>query len=172
MINKFEKNLRKYRPAKISESIEDINKNIAKKINKHEYIIYSKWHEIVGDYFINYSEPEKLNIINNNESNSYEGVLRVKIANPAALEFQHFTNKIIEKINSYIGFKAVTRIILIQVSHISKSPNFISSVSKIESKKLSREDEIFIQKKTSRISSNNLKKALLNLGKSVLKNIQ
>ena len=167
---KSEKNIRKYHPTKIAETIREITNDISVNFNKQEYIIYSKWHEIVGDYFVNFSEPQKLKISKENKNSSYEGILTVDVTNPAAIEFQHFIPKIIEKINSFLGYKAVTKIKLVQVTDISKQININKKVTKKEKSKLSKENELFIQKSTSSISSKNLKKALLNLGKSVFKN--
>ena len=44
------------------------------------------------------------------ESSEWENTLHVNVTPAAAVEFQHFQNKIIEKINSFFGYKAIHKI--------------------------------------------------------------
>ena len=77
-------------------------------------------------YFTEYSEPKQ--IINLPEAKNdlgetvYKKYLNVSVAPSAALEFQHFKDKIIEKINSYFGYKAI--ILRIQQHYVPKNNLF------------------------------------------------
>ena len=112
------------RPIKLSDSLGFINKNHNHQFNKIEYIIHSKWPKIVGDFFVKYSQPEK--IVNMYESSddfevkNHQKLLHVNVAPAAALEFQHFQNKIIEKINSFFGYEAVQNIKLVSFEEKNK----------------------------------------------------
>ena len=37
-------------------------KNLTSRFGKNEFIIHSKWNEMVGDFFAEYSEPLKLDL--------------------------------------------------------------------------------------------------------------
>ena len=108
MINKNEKRRRTFKPVPISDKLKDINKKLLYKFGQLDYVIYAKWGDIVGEFFIQHSEPIKINSIlsttNELEERIYDKFLHVNVSPPIALEFQHFQNKIIEKINSYFGY--------------------------------------------------------------------
>ena len=170
MNNKTEKNQRNKYTIKISETLKDIVDLNSSKSNKLEFIINAQWPEIVGNFFAEHSEPYKLNIIsknnNYNQNSLYQGILEVKISPAAAIEFQHFNDKIIEKINSYFGYKAITKIRLRQTSELKKPSNF--SYSTPSKKEINKEDGIFLNKTINDLKNKNLEKALLKLGKSIL----
>ena len=75
------------KPIKLADSLRGINKNMVNKFGNIYYIIYSKWPEIVGTFFIQYSHPEKITITSQTSKNtiieSQEKTLHVHIA-PAA----------------------------------------------------------------------------------------
>ena len=164
------KDQRKKRVQKISETLGWVTKDFTTKFGKREFIIHSKWEEMVGDFFNEYTEPSRIeNIKSNSELSDYdysEGILHINILGPAALEFQHFNDKIIEKINSFFGYKAISRIVLHHVPYLKK----INKISKINDhkKKLTTKQKKSIEKATEGISSKKLEKALFKLGKSIL----
>ena len=57
------KNNRNFKPVKISESLKTINQNILYKFGKIDYIIHTKWPEIVGIFFVQHSEPDRITSI-------------------------------------------------------------------------------------------------------------
>ena len=71
----------------------------------------TRWAVIVGDELAALSCPEKLSFTPHNQG---AGVLTVRVAGAAALEFQHRQPSIVERINAYFGFRAVRRIRLKQ----------------------------------------------------------
>mgnify|MGYP001389901396 CR=1 FL=1 len=164
---------RNYKPVKLAVSLKNINNNIAKNINKTDFVIYSKWAEIVGNFFFEYSEPEKITFIpkaiNEEESKNYYKILHVKVAPVAAVEFQHFQNKIIEKINSFFGYKAIDNIKIYQNFSPKVKYTSLKRNSKIDNNLLySKKNEI--KDTTHKISDKELGKSLLNLGLSIGKN--
>ena len=103
---------RTFIPKKIGETLKKVNKSYSAKFGKIEFLIISKWPQIVGNFFAEYSEPDKISRITNdfNELDEpiYKNFLHVKVSPAAAIEFQHYKDTIIEKINSYFGYKAIS----------------------------------------------------------------
>lgn len=170
MTDQFSKNERNNRPQKISKTLGKITKNLISKFDKDEFIIHSKWDEMVGNFFSEYSEPIKLDKNHIHSEHEFDGisktVLHVNIVGPAALEFQHLNNKIIDKINSFFGYRAVSKILLHQVPYLQKTKN--KSKTKKIIKHLNEDQRTVLKKTTSGISSKKLEKALLKLGESII----
>ena len=51
---------RTFVPQAISQALRKINIGFTSKFGKIEFIIHSKWPEIVGSYFTEYSEPKNI----------------------------------------------------------------------------------------------------------------
>ena len=104
MKNSPKKINRNFRSVKISDSLKGLNREFLNKFGKIEYIIHSKWLEIVGSLFYEYSEPKKIvsysDPNNQNDKIVYLKILHVDVSPSICIEFQHYKNKIIEKINT------------------------------------------------------------------------
>ena len=164
---------RNYRPIKLADSLQGINKNLVNKFGKIDYIIYSKWSEIVGSFFVKHTQAEKITVIpkfsEDGKKQHQEKTLYVNVAPVVAVEFQHFQNKILEKINYFFGYQAI--------HHIKIHQNFTPEHSQISTKTISKFDtSLFNQKKieindtTLKINDKELKKSLMNLGLSIAQN--
>ena len=107
MTVKPEKPNRNFVPLPISDSLRIINKKFLYRFGKLDFTIHSKWGDIVGKFFVNHSEPQRItsvaSSVNESGETIYDRYLHVNVSPAAALEFQHFQDKIIEKINSYFG---------------------------------------------------------------------
>ena len=118
MNNKNEESKRAFVPKTIGDSLKKINRDISNKYGKIEYLIIAKWPKIVGQFFANHSEPNKISRIPDGENDTgdviYSNYLHINVSPVAAVEFQHFKDKIIDKINSYFGYKAISNIRLKQ----------------------------------------------------------
>ena len=165
---KPEKPNRNFVPVSIADSLRKINKKFLYKYGKLDFTIHSKWADIVGKFFINHSEPQKItsvaNSVNESGETIYDRYLHVNVSPAAALEFQHFQDKIIEKINSYFGYKAIKGIKIYQhyqqknnIQKIKKNLNLIS-----QGKNRSE-----IQESTPNLSNKNLQESIVNLGLSI-----
>ena len=75
--------------------------------------VLTRWSAIVGPELASASCPEKLSYAPHNHG---AGTLSIRVTGAAALEFQHREPQIIERVNAYFGFRAVSRIRLIQGS--------------------------------------------------------
>lgn len=65
----------------------------------------------MGSFFADHSEPDKISRIteefNEFDEPIYKNFLHVRVSPAAAVEFQHYKDTIIEKINSFFGYKAI-----------------------------------------------------------------
>jgi hypothetical protein len=165
---KPEKPNRNFVPVSIADSLRIINKKFLYKYGKLDFTIHSKWAEIVGKFFVNHSEPQKITSVTNsvNESGEtiYDRYLHVNVSPAAALEFQHFQDKIIEKINSYFGYKAIKGIKIYQ--HYQQKNN-TQKVKKNLNLITQEKNKSAIQKSTPNLSNKNLQESIVNLGLSI-----
>ena len=166
MKNKNEIIKRSFVPKKIGDSLNSIKKGFSNKFGRIEYIIISKWPEIVGSFFANHSEPEKISRFFEKENDIgekiYNHTLHVNVSSVAAIEFQHYKDKIIEKINIYFGYKAI--------SSLKIKQNFITN--KIIPKNQAKKEKIIIneaeiKKETNKIKNKNLENSVVKLGISI-----
>ena len=157
---------RTFIPQPIGNTIKKVNRNFTSKYGKIEFIIQSKWSDIAGKYFAEYSEPKNITRLLDSENEIgeqiYKNYLNVSVAPAAALEFQHFRDTILEKINSYFGFKAVLDL-RIQQNYIPK----YNTMKKAKSMQINKDDKEFIEKNIEEFQNNELKKSLLNLGNKI-----
>lgn len=159
---------RKYKPVKIRDSLKSLNQNFLYKYGKTNFMIHSKWFEIVGSYFFEHTKPKKITSIPLTKDDSgnqlYENILVVDVLPAAVIEFQYFQNKIIEKINSYMGYKSIDSIKIHQIKFNNKR-NSSSNMPMKEhtlNKNLKK-----IKNTTSEINDKELKKSLIKLGISL-----
>ena len=160
---------RTFIPQPIGKTIDKIKKKFPSKLGKVEFIIHSKWKEITGSYFAEFSEPSNISKLQDYENEFgeviYKNYLNVSVAPGAALEFQHFKDKILEKINSYFGYKAIIDL-RIQQNYITK---YNMNRPKLSDKVLNEEDITAISNDVQNISNKDLKKTLIDLGKNITK---
>ena len=169
MSQKNKKLNRNFIPQLIGDTIRKINRNFTSKFGRMEFIIQSKWPEIAGSYFADFSEPNSISKVPNYENELGEKIykyhLNVSVAPGAALEFQHFKDTIIEKINSYLGYKAIIDLRINQ----NYIPNVNNSVSKMNMTKLTKDEKTKISDKVEDLSNKDLKESLIDLGKNIAK---
>ncbi len=122
----------------------------AKKILKKDGFVYfeiiKNWKNIVGEKMFKCVAPFKIKKINN------ENILSINVNKNVMIEIEYSRDQIIEKINSYLGFKAIHKI------------QIISKDSSLEIKKTITLSENIL-KKINEIENENLKKIFLRLNK-------
>tara|TARA_Y100000768_G_C23837785_1_gene614630 strand:- start:76 stop:594 length:519 start_codon:yes stop_codon:yes gene_type:complete len=172
MSQKNKKQKRSFIPQAVGDALKKINRNFTSKFGKIEFIIQSNWSEIAGSYFSEYSEPKNIVRIPDYENELgeqiYKNHLNVSVAPAAALEFQHFKDKLLEKINSYFGYKAIINL-RIQQNYIPKSKMDFPKTKKIE---LSDTEKENILDTVDKVTNNDLKKSLFDLGKNIIKEVK
>lgn len=73
--------------------------------------VVTRWAEIVGKELARIATPEKLAFRRGSPAGA---TLHVRAAGPAALELQHMAPTVIERINTYYGYRAVERLHIVQ----------------------------------------------------------
>ena len=159
---------RTFVPKKIGETIGQINKVYSNKYGKIEFLILSKWSQIVGSFFAEHSEPDKISRIteefNEFDEPIYKNFLHVRVSPAAAVEFQHYKDTIIEKINSFFGYKAIADLRL-QQNFIPKKK--IKNSLNLSKRDLSEEEKKLIKEEIDIIHDKELEKSIVNLGASI-----
>ena len=170
MITKPQKQSRKFVPLSISDSLKAINRKFLYKFGKLDYTIHAKWGDIVGSFFVNYSEPLKitsiLSSVKDDGSNIYDRYLHVNVSPAASIEFQHFQDKIIEKINSYFGYKAIKGIKIHQQYIKKEYKNQSNKNVNLIEREIHRKE---ILESTPKLSNKKLQESIVNLGLSIRK---
>jgi hypothetical protein len=129
--------------------------------------ILRHWVEIVGPSLAEMSLPEKLAFPRKRGEDKNRraegGLLTVRVDGPASLEFAHQEPQILERINGYYGYRAVTRLKLLQ------APLPLPKTSKKRQiAELNDAEEAELRSKTAEIASPELKASLESLGRKVL----
>ena len=143
----------------IGDTLPKILKTKLKKINFVEMSVIKNWKEIVGDDIAKNCWPIKIFFSDGNNSN---GKIAIKVKRGWSLEIEYKNQEIIEKLNQYFGYKAISKINIIQ--------NFEEYA--VESKKNKIEKKITKKKffkEITNIKQPKLQKALLKLDKTLFK---
>ncbi|GLQ05698.1 DUF721 domain-containing protein [Sneathiella chinensis] len=123
--------------------------------------ILSNWETIVGPTLANVSSPERLNFTRHKNN---DASLKVRVMPGHAPEFQHFEPLIIERINSFFGFRAVGRIQIIQAP--VKRPE---KKRKIEPPPPTEEQKQWLEEVLTGVPDPELRERLQALGTSLLR---
>ena len=170
MDQKNKSHKRNFIPQSIGDTIKKVNRNFSSKFKNIEFVIHSKWPEITGSYFADYSEPKDISRLPDYENEFgdtvYKNYLNVSVAPAAAIEFQHFKDTILEKINSYFGYKAILDL-RIQQNYITKLN--ISKKRIMNNTVLTDNEKKTISNEVSELNNTELKNSLIDLGKNIVK---
>jgi hypothetical protein len=148
-------------PRALSKSIGRITKPIFAKRGFADGAILSEWHEIAGSLLATHTAPEKIAYPRNVKTN---GILRLRVDSGSfALEVQHLEPQLIERINTYFGYKAVGSIRTIQGPLPEKEASATSTL-----KTLNSEQELALNKELSDVSDEDIRHALEKLGRAIL----
>ena len=91
---------------------------LSKTFPKHGFAateLIARWPEIVGAEIAAHSEPEKIRWPRPvGDAAALPGVLMLRVEGPTAVEIQHLSGVIIERVNRFFGWQAVGRLALRQ----------------------------------------------------------
>jgi hypothetical protein len=77
--------------------------------------LVTRWTDIVGAEIATHSEPMKIQWPRPADGEEREpGTLMLRVEGPAAIEVQHLSNVICDRVNRFLGWRAVGRIVLRQ----------------------------------------------------------
>lgn len=94
-----------------------LTRDVFRKRGFAEGHILANWPQIVGETIADYCAPERLVFPRRlREGRGPEGgaTLEIRVDGPIAVEIRHLEPQIIERINAYYGYQAVTRLKLTQ----------------------------------------------------------
>lgn len=124
--------------------------------------LMTQWTAIVGEALARHTAPDKLTPA---RAKGHGATLRVRAAGGAALELQHSEPQVLERINSHFGYRAVTRLTIVQ-GPLPRS-------KQIRGRRLPRispEQEKTVAASVAGVSDDGLAAALRGLGSHVLAN--
>ena len=92
--------------------------------------LVTRWAEIVGADIADHSQPEKIQWSRTRDGQLPEpGKLMLRVEGPTALEIQHLSNIILERVNCFLGWQAVGSLRLRQAplrrkaAHVQSAPD-------------------------------------------------
>jgi hypothetical protein len=123
--------------------------------------VVTDWTEIIGAELARATMPERLTFPQGPEGG---GTLRIRAAGPLALELQHLEPLVIERINRYFGYRAVSRLSFVQAVALPGRP----PAKEKPQPRLTEAEAARLTDTVAGIEDKSLKEALERLGKSVL----
>ena len=149
----------------LSQTLLPLAKNILGKKGFIETDIIACWNEIIGEQLAQYSFPQKIDFPQNKRNN---GCLHLAVPSGAfAVEIKHQEKYILDKINTYFGYNAISSLKIIQNNELSLTPQ-LNNKTKINNKaSLTKEEIADIQNASNEIKNKNLKEILIKLGHSI-----
>lgn len=122
--------------------------------------IVTKWETIVGSSMGQYSHPERISFP---RAARHGGTLFVRVEGAFALELQHRSVEILDRINTYFGYGAVEKLV------IKQGPLPPKVLKKRKTKpSLTREQESHLDTVVGDTKDNRLRSALRGIGEHVL----
>ena len=154
---------RKFGPRAIGESLPEIVGPALRRRGIAAARLISDWPEIIGEDLAADSCPRKLS---NSRRDREPGTLHIAVAGAAAVEIQHLEPVLIERINTYLGYRAVARIALRQTP-IAPRPR---RAPRKKEPPLDREAARALDARMAPIGDADLRAALAALGRAVTAN--
>lgn len=130
--------------------------------------ILNHWREIAGDEMAAFSAPERIRWPRMHTSRDTDarrklgGTLVIRVTDGRAVELQHQTSRIIDRVNTYYGYEAITGIKLVQ------GPLPEPDKPARATPKLSMEQEADLAMSVAEIDDEHLRRALVRLGRGAL----
>lgn len=133
---------RRARPQQIGDLVQAITKKPLRKRGFVKQEIVTQWRTIVGNLLADHTLPMQMSFPPAFTGKS-EATLSVQAAPGFALELQHLEEKVVERINSYFGYRALSRLHIFQAPlppirrRIQRKPAHAPSAKLGEATKLS-----------------------------------
>ena len=161
MVKKSTKGMpaRKRRAIRLSDSIAGLTRGLLARQGFAQTDVVTQWSSIVGKLLAAHCLPERLSFPSGERRG---GTLHVIADSAFALELQHLTPEVIQRINSYYGFEAVSRL------RITQAP--VAKRRAMRRKKpapLSPDDEKTLSAAVAPAHDDKLREALKSLGAAI-----
>ncbi len=157
-------NVRKRRgPIPLSELVGKLVAPMAATRGFAKTELAAAWPEIVGAQFAGFCRPEKLVWPKGPDSENRPAMLIVRVHGPRAIYLQHEATQIIERVNAFLGYRAVGQLKIVQgtVEPPARAP--VRTAPKVDAAAESR-----LAAAVDGIASDGLREALQRLGRGVL----
>jgi hypothetical protein len=151
----------------VGQFVPKIAKAANKKFGFSEPHILNYWPDIVGERLASYASPEKLSRPRQRDQYAQGGVLTIRVSGPLGLDIQHMEPQILERINAYYGFQAVTRLHIVRGPQSARPKRQGSRRSK-PTPALDATAQTSLEDSLADIEHEGLRAALAKLGTSIL----
>jgi hypothetical protein len=121
--------------------------------------LVTQWEAVIGPELADKLSPERLSFARGERR---DGTLRLRVGSAFALEAQHLEPVLIERINSFFGYGAVARIVLIQGPPLCAAPRPSAP------RPLAPEEQRALAAQVATVPDESLRQALVRLGAAVL----
>lgn len=146
----------------LSKTMAPLTKQLFGKKGFVEVSILTNWDKIVGKELANYSFPQKIDFKREQKNN---GILHLQVPSGAfALEIAHREKYILEKINAYFGYNAVSGLKIVQNSSISLAEDISDDEPKKQIDLVTDNEKKYIESISDEIKNSKLKEILIKLG--------
>ncbi len=146
----------------------DILKPLFKSHGFAQGQILSAWPAIAGDELARFTAPEKIRWPRRGQGaqagqDAALATLVLRVEGPIAIEVQHSTPQLIERINGFFGYTAIGRIQIVQ-GPLPRRP----ATQKRPLRPLSPREENKLRSHLGHVDDERLRKALMRLGRGVM----
>lgn len=149
----------KFGPARLGLFTQRLVKPVFKNRGLMEGKIVTHWPQIVGEKFAHMSFAEKITFPKGKRS---EGTLHLNVTSSGALFFQYAQDLILERINTFFGYKALSKLRMIHGLTVQREVK-IPSPPKI----LTGEEKVWLEKQIERVEDIELRAYLQKLGEAI-----
>lgn len=162
---------RRTRPAfratpRAGKSLGKFIKGLEDRFGQGPDILRARWREIAGESLAARTEPVKL--VRNRTGGP--GTLEIRVEGPAAALIQHQAPQILDRVNLFLGQGAVAKLRIVQgkVTPVPGAPA-PSRAKRLRNQPLDAAAEARLQQGLAQAPDNPLKRALLRLGREVMR---
>lgn len=151
----------------LSKAVSGISRTSFVRRGLQEGTLLQDWAHIVGPQWSNKVHPLKIRFPSQGTDTPkrLEGTLYVQILSGAAVLFQHIEPAVIEKVNTHLGYKAISRLKMVQVSSLSPRP-FTPPPPQAT---LNLEEQAQVQSHLKDVTDPDLKETLMKFGQTLKK---
>jgi len=151
----------------ISLTLQPLAKKVLGKNGFVEIDIITNWNKIVGEKTAKFVHPQSINFKKGQREN---GVLVLDTCSGAfAVEISHKKNIIIEKVNTYFGYGAVSDIRVLQTGYADFEKPNKSSFTGGNKTLVTTEEQNYIKEQTAGVQHEELRCVLQKLGENIFK---
>lgn len=147
-------------PVAVAAMLSRITDAALRKRGFAQTAVVTNWAEIVGPELAADTAPQKLTFAGKGRG---EGTLHVRVSGPLAIELQHMEPLVLDRINTYFGYRAVARLALVQ----GPLPPAREDTAAKPLPALDAEEADAVEQTVSGVRNDSLRSALSGLGRAV-----